>query len=53
MSRWTGVPVAKLMEGEVDKLVRMEELLHSRVVGQDDAVTAVANAIRRSRAGAL
>ena len=51
ISRWTGVPVAKLLEGEVDKLVRMEELLHSRVVGQDQAVVAVANAIRRSRAG--
>ena len=51
VSRWTGVPVAKLLEGEVDKLVRMEDLLHSRVVGQDDAVAAVANAIRRSRAG--
>ena len=51
ISRWTGVPVSKLLEGEVDKLVRMEELLHSRVVGQDEAVVAVANAIRRSRAG--
>ncbi|MHB2028846.1 MAG: ATP-dependent Clp protease ATP-binding subunit [Acidimicrobiales bacterium] len=51
ISRWTGVPVSKLLEGEVDKLVRMEELLHSRVVGQDEAVSAVANAIRRSRAG--
>jgi ATP-dependent Clp protease ATP-binding subunit ClpB len=51
VSRWTGVPVSKLMEGEVDKLIRMEELLHSRVVGQDEAVTAVANAIRRSRSG--
>ena len=51
VSRWTGVPASKLLEGEVDKLVRMEELLHSRVVGQDEAVTAVANAIRRSRAG--
>jgi ATP-dependent Clp protease ATP-binding subunit ClpB len=51
ISRWTGVPVSKLLEGEVDKLVRMEELLHTRVVGQDEAVTAVANAIRRSRAG--
>jgi ATP-dependent Clp protease ATP-binding subunit ClpB len=51
VSRWTGVPVAKLLEGEVDKLVRMEELLHSRVVGQDEAVAAVASAIRRSRAG--
>jgi ATP-dependent Clp protease ATP-binding subunit ClpB len=51
ISRWTGVPVSRLLEGEVDKLVRMEELLHSRVVGQDQAVTAVANAIRRSRAG--
>ena len=51
VSRWTGVPVTKLMEGELDKLVHMEELLHTRVVGQDEAVTAVANAIRRSRAG--
>ncbi len=51
ISRWTGVPVAKLLEGEVDKLLRMEELLHTRVVGQDEAVSAVANAIRRSRAG--
>ena len=51
ISRWTGVPVSKLLEGEVDKLVRMEQLLHSRVVGQDEAVVAVANAIRRSRAG--
>jgi ATP-dependent Clp protease ATP-binding subunit ClpB len=51
VSKWTGIPVSKLIEGEVDKLVRMEELLHSRVVGQDEAVTAVANAIRRSRSG--
>ena len=51
VSRWTGVPVAKLMEGEVHKLVRLEEHLHERVVGQNDAVESVANAIRRSRAG--
>ncbi len=51
VSKWTGVPVSRLMEGEVDKLVRLEEVLHERVVGQDDAVTMVANAIRRSRAG--
>jgi ATP-dependent Clp protease ATP-binding subunit ClpB len=51
VSRWTGVPVSRLMEGEVAKLVRMEQVLHERVVGQDEAVTAVANAIRRSRAG--
>ena len=51
ISRWTGVPVSRLLEGEVDKLVRMEQLLHTRVVGQDEAVAAVANAIRRSRAG--
>ncbi|HQT99076.1 MAG TPA: AAA family ATPase [Acidimicrobiales bacterium] len=51
VSRWTGVPVSKLLEGELDKLVRLEELLHARVVGQDEAVAAVANAIRRSRAG--
>ena len=51
VSRWTGVPVARLMEGEVEKLVRLEDVLHERVVGQDDAVSVVANAIRRSRAG--
>jgi ATP-dependent Clp protease ATP-binding subunit ClpB len=51
VSKWTGVPVTRLMEGEMAKLVRLEELLHQRVIGQDDAVTAVANAIRRSRAG--
>jgi ATP-dependent Clp protease ATP-binding subunit ClpB len=51
VSRWTGVPVSKLMEGEMHKLVHLEELLHQRVIGQDDAVTATANAIRRSRAG--
>jgi ATP-dependent Clp protease ATP-binding subunit ClpB len=51
VSKWTGIPVSRLMQGEVEKLVRMEEVLHGRVVGQDDAVRAVANAIRRSRAG--
>ncbi|MBO0713370.1 MAG: AAA family ATPase, partial [Acidimicrobiales bacterium] len=51
VSRWTGVPVSRLLEGEMQKLLRMEEVLHERVVGQDDAVAAVANAIRRSRAG--
>src|SRR6478735_4413328 len=51
VSKWTGVPVARLMEGEMQKLVRMEDVLHERVIGQDEAVTAVANAIRRSRAG--
>jgi ATP-dependent Clp protease ATP-binding subunit ClpB len=51
VSKWTGIPVAKLMEGEVQKLVHMEEGLHERVVDQHDAVTAVANAIRRARAG--
>ncbi|MDA8290912.1 MAG: ATP-dependent chaperone ClpB [Actinomycetota bacterium] len=51
VARWTGVPVSRLMEGEVEKLVRMEEVLHERVVGQDEAVRVVANAIRRSRAG--
>jgi len=51
VSKWTGIPVSRLMEGEVQKLVRMEDALHERVIGQDDAVTAVANAIRRSRAG--
>ena len=51
VSKWTGVPVSRLMEGEMQKLVRLEEVLHERVIGQDEAVRAVANAIRRSRAG--
>jgi ATP-dependent Clp protease ATP-binding subunit ClpB len=51
VGRWTGIPVAKLMEGEREKLLRMEDALHDRVVGQDEAVAAVSNAIRRSRAG--
>ena len=51
VAKWTGVPVSRLMEGESQKLVRMEEVLHERVIGQDEAVVAVANAIRRSRAG--
>jgi len=51
VSRWTGIPVSRLMEGEVSKLVHMEERLHERVVGQDEAVEAVSNALRRSRAG--
>ncbi len=51
VSRATGIPVAKLMQGERDKLLQMEEKLHERVVGQDEAITAVADAIRRSRAG--
>jgi ATP-dependent Clp protease ATP-binding subunit ClpB len=51
VSKWTGVPVSRLLEGEMQKLVHLEELLHRRVIGQDEPVTAVANAIRRSRAG--
>ncbi|GAC1647382.1 MAG: ATP-dependent chaperone ClpB [Candidatus Dormibacteraceae bacterium] len=51
VARWTGIPVSRLLEGEVAKLLRMEERLHARVVGQDDAVVAVANAVRRSRSG--
>jgi ATP-dependent Clp protease ATP-binding subunit ClpB len=51
VSKWTGVPVSRLLEGEIAKLVRMEDVLHQRVVGQDEAVSAVANAIRRSRSG--
>src|SRR5205807_2000222 len=51
VAKWTGIPVSRLMEGELAKLVRLEEVLHQRVIGQDQAVTAVANAIRRSRAG--
>ena len=51
LARWTGIPVARMLESEKEKLMRMEEHLHKRVIGQDEAVEAVANAIRRSRAG--
>ena len=51
LSRWTGIPVSRMLEGERDKLLRMEDALHKRVVGQHEAVVSVANAIRRSRAG--
>ncbi|MEK6225765.1 MAG: ATP-dependent chaperone ClpB [Chloroflexota bacterium] len=51
VAKWTGIPVTKLLEGEVSKLLRMEQNLHQRVVGQEEAVTAVANAVRRARAG--
>ena len=51
VGKWTGIPVSRLMEGEVQKLMQMEARLHERVVGQDEAITAVANAIRRARAG--
>ena len=51
VSKWTGIPVTKLVEGEIEKLMHMEKRLHSRIVGQDEAVQAVSNAIRRARAG--
>jgi ATP-dependent Clp protease ATP-binding subunit ClpB len=51
VAKWTGIPVSRLMEGEVEKLIRMEQRLHERVIGQDEAVAAVSNALRRSRAG--
>ena len=51
VAKWTGIPVSRLMEGEVQKLIKMEARLHERVVGQDEAIEAVANAIRRARAG--
>jgi ATP-dependent Clp protease ATP-binding subunit ClpB len=51
VSRWTGIPVAKMLEGEREKLLKMEDALHNRVVGQSEAVSAVSNAVRRSRAG--
>jgi ATP-dependent Clp protease ATP-binding subunit ClpB len=51
VGKWTGIPVTKLLEGEVGKLLKMEERLHERIVGQEEAVTAVANAVRRARAG--
>ena len=51
VSRWTGIPISKLLEGEMEKLVKMEDRLHLRVVGQDAALSAVSNAVRRARAG--
>ncbi|MBO0701603.1 MAG: ATP-dependent chaperone ClpB [Candidatus Dormibacteraeota bacterium] len=51
VARWTGIPVARMMEGEVEKLIHMEERLHDRVIGQEEAVEAVANAVRRARSG--
>lgn len=51
VAKWTGIPVNRLLEGEMEKLLRMEDRLHQRVVGQDEAVTAVSNAVRRSRSG--
>ena len=51
VSKWTGIPVAKMLEGEQDKLLHMEEMLHQRVIGQDSALVAVSNAVRRARAG--
>ncbi len=51
VAKWTGIPVSRLMEGEVEKLIQMEERLHDRVIGQDEAIEAVSNALRRSRAG--
>ncbi|CAM5539275.1 Chaperone protein ClpB OS=Stutzerimonas stutzeri OX=316 GN=clpB PE=3 SV=1 [Stutzerimonas stutzeri] len=51
VSKWTGIPVSKMLEGEREKLLRMEDMLHQRVIGQHEAVVAVANAVRRSRAG--
>ena len=51
VSKWTGIPVSKMLEGERDKLLRMEDALHKRVIGQQEAVVAVSNAVRRSRAG--
>jgi len=51
VSKWTGIPVSKMLEGEKEKLLQMEAVVQQRVVGQEEAVTVVANAIRRSRAG--
>ena len=51
VSKWTGIPVSKMLEGEREKLLKMETLLHNRVIGQEEAVVAVSNAVRRSRAG--
>lgn len=51
VSKWTGIPVSKMLEGEMQKLLKMEEKLHERIIGQDDAVVAISNAVRRSRSG--
>src|SRR5690606_24718547 len=51
VARWTGIPVSKMLEGERDKLLKMEDALHQRVVGQDEAVKVVSDAVRRARAG--
>src|SRR5699024_4903178 len=51
VSKWTGIPVSRMLESERDKLLRMEDSLHERVIGQNEAVSAVADAIRRSRSG--
>ena len=51
VGKWTGIPVSRLMEGEREKLLRLDEILHKRVVGQDEAVRRVTEAIQRSRAG--
>ena len=51
VGQWTGIPVSRLLEGEMQKLIHMEERLHERVVGQDEAITAVSNAVRRARSG--
>src|SRR5690606_10032005 len=51
VARWTGIPVSRMMEGEVEKLLQMEDRLHERVIGQDEAISAGATALRRSRAG--
>ena len=51
VSKWTGIPVSRMLEGEMDKLVHMEERLHQRVVGQNEAIEAVSNTVRRARAG--
>ena len=51
VSRWTGIPVSKMLQSEKDKLLHLEDELHERVIGQDEAIAAVADAVRRSRAG--
>ena len=51
VSKWTGIPVSRMLESEKEKLLKLEDELHKRVVGQDEAITAVADAVRRSRAG--
>ena len=51
VAKWTGIPIQKMMESDIDKLLKLEDELHKRVVGQDEAITAISDAVRRGKAG--